>query len=282
MTKKSLGKVATRRHQGGAAVLVPVPGERAAFTRKVRDKIQDAGEAYFDLPPADKPGTRRARAVNPNQLKFAFMDKGAQCQRLPESDEKYTFAICGEADSFEIRSYFDGRRAGTVRLYDQDDGTMKVGWSDTEQPAYYRLLYPDTAMPAGLGTKLYERALRAACDVGGQQALVSDKTRSPFSEAFWRKQVRKGRASCVGDGSESSYYDSPMSYARSHFRERFGRDFEDTKEWQSFMDKLPEPEEGGDGYHWPCDYYKIKCRNRPDSLAGVRYAIKSDRKGRKR
>jgi GNAT superfamily N-acetyltransferase len=43
-----------------------------------------------------------------------------------------------------------------------------------------------------LGTKLYEVAAEAACTLG--LPLVSDDVRSPFAEAFWRKQTSKGRA----------------------------------------------------------------------------------------
>lgn len=46
----------------------------------------------------------------------------------------------------------------------------------------------------GVATKLYEAAARAACNEG--KSLASDTTgnRAPSTEAFWRKQLAKGRA----------------------------------------------------------------------------------------
>lgn len=47
----------------------------------------------------------------------------------------------------------------------------------------------------GVGTKLYESAAAWACRVG--RPLASDEKRSAFSDAFWKKQVRKKRARCA-------------------------------------------------------------------------------------
>lgn len=44
-----------------------------------------------------------------------------------------------------------------------------------------------------VGTKLYERAARVACEVAGKP-LASDTQRSKIAEAFWQKQEAKGRA----------------------------------------------------------------------------------------
>lgn len=44
-----------------------------------------------------------------------------------------------------------------------------------------------------VGTKLYERAAQIACESTGKP-LASDWRRSSDAEAFWKKQVRKGRA----------------------------------------------------------------------------------------
>lgn len=55
----------------------------------------------------------------------------------------------------------------------------------------------------GLGTRLYETALREACQRGLR--LTSDRTRSDASEGFWRKQVAKGRARCVRPGGASRF-----------------------------------------------------------------------------
>lgn len=56
----------------------------------------------------------------------------------------------------------------------------------------------------GVGTKLYERAARIACEARYGAPLASDTDRSPMSEGFWRKQTGKGRAQ--RDETSRSFY----------------------------------------------------------------------------
>jgi len=49
-----------------------------------------------------------------------------------------------------------------------------------------------------IGTPAYEIAAQEACRQG--RRLTSDDVRSPFAEAFWRKQAKKGRAVCLTKG----------------------------------------------------------------------------------
>lgn len=58
-----------------------------------------------------------------------------------------------------------------------------------------------------LGTKLYEVAANAACDLG--LPLVSDQVRSHFAEAFWRKQRAKGRVYVVEGGRGGAVFSGP-------------------------------------------------------------------------
>lgn len=53
----------------------------------------------------------------------------------------------------------------------------------------------------GFGTKLYEAAAHFACSEYGVP-LASDTIRSRAAEHFWRKQLRKKRARCVGRGGK--------------------------------------------------------------------------------
>lgn len=53
----------------------------------------------------------------------------------------------------------------------------------------------DRYQRCGVGTRLYEAALAAACEQGLR--LASDTQRTDGSEGFWQKQVAKGRAQCV-------------------------------------------------------------------------------------
>jgi GNAT superfamily N-acetyltransferase len=46
----------------------------------------------------------------------------------------------------------------------------------------------------GVGTRLYEAAAVLACDK--RRVLRSDSRRTMYSQAFWEKQVRHGRAVC--------------------------------------------------------------------------------------
>lgn len=57
------------------------------------------------------------------------------------------------------------------------------------------------AKRCGVGTKLYEKALKVACKRG--RRLVSDSSRTAASEGFWKKQVRKGRAVCASTAQGS-------------------------------------------------------------------------------
>jgi hypothetical protein len=56
-------------------------------------------------------------------------------------------------------------------------------------------VYEQKLARCGVGTKLYEAALRQACERG--LVLASDTSRTNASEGFWKKQARKGRADCV-------------------------------------------------------------------------------------
>lgn len=58
----------------------------------------------------------------------------------------------------------------------------------------------------GVGTRLYEEIAKVACAEG--RTLRSDRRRTGYSEAFWRKQASKGRATCTpGSGINLSYKD---------------------------------------------------------------------------
>jgi GNAT superfamily N-acetyltransferase len=48
-----------------------------------------------------------------------------------------------------------------------------------------------------IGTRLYERAAKLVCERHAVP-LASDTYRSAYSDGFWQKQVRKGRATCLG------------------------------------------------------------------------------------
>lgn len=71
----------------------------------------------------------------------------------------------------------------------------------------------------GLGTKLYEVAASAACDLG--LPLVSDQVRSHFAEAFWRKQRAKGRVYTVEGGHGGAVFAGPRVEAEENLYAAF-------------------------------------------------------------
>jgi GNAT superfamily N-acetyltransferase len=85
---------------------------------------------------------------------------------------------------FDARAYDPTRTAGSIgrAMASYRDGALVIesvfmneGWSG-----------------CGVGTRLYEVLAKHACEQG--LALHSDTTLSEFSQSFWRKQERKGRA----------------------------------------------------------------------------------------
>jgi hypothetical protein len=120
------------------------------------------------------------------------------------------------------------------------------------------------------GTKLYERGLELACRHG--MTFVSSSMRSEFSEAFWRKQVRKGRARCLRSTGKNklvgSYYRIPKMELLEHGLTE--------AEVRAAIKKLPKPKRDLDGEgFWGCPRYAIKSSTcgRP-SLDGVRRRIR--------
>jgi hypothetical protein len=97
--------------------------------------------------------------------------------------------------------YCEGRRRG----YDEESGYLRI-----ERDPRKQYLAREYGLPAGkklwtvgaievstkrkgIATKLYETAAKYVCSKGG--ALVSDyRLEDAFSNDFWKKQIKKGRA----------------------------------------------------------------------------------------
>lgn len=112
-----------------------------------------------------------------------------------------------------------------------------------------------------LGTKLYEIALKEACKLGYE--IESDNTRSAFAEAFWRKQVSKGRAECVtsDDRTEGGkVYTDPLD----------DLELSDPEEYERVADMLPKPRNNGGVDYWPCVFYSTTNACKTTSFAGVK------------
>lgn len=122
----------------------------------------------------------------------------------------------------------------TARVGGKQVGVMEIEAAKGHGGRYMKVAFAQTKKTGmGIGTKLYEAAARQACLLG--RPLVSDSSRSKYSEGFWVKQAAKGRATCI-KGS--------------------GRATRLTDEWD---------EQGS----WPCGNYALSCPA-PRSLAAIK------------
>lgn len=88
------------------------------------------------------------------------------------------------------------QRVGVIAAnYIGDPIGLQVSWVKVD----------DRIRRCGVATRLYEAMAKLACDAGG--VLSSDVLRKPAAEAFWRKQVAKGRARCVRRAGNSPHPD---------------------------------------------------------------------------
>lgn len=88
-----------------------------------------------------------------------------------------------------ITAYVTRRQAGVIVV----DGR-------NVNPRVSSILVVDDRRRVGVGTALYLAAARLACRQFGAP-LHSDFERSVAAQAFWEKQVKKGRAVCVAAAS---------------------------------------------------------------------------------
>lgn len=142
--------------------------------------------------------------------------------------------LCSSGRGAKIRAYKDGKRVGSADL-DTDRGAVVVGMIEVAPGA----------RRAGVGTRLYEAAVRVGCRIGLE--VTSDSMRSSYAEAFWRKQEAKGRAVCVP--GRGKFYDEPSAKATG----------------------LPKPTESADGEpEWACERYKVRAPCKVSTLDGTR------------
>lgn len=127
-------------------------------------------------------------------------------------------------DVVTLRAHIGREEVGFMELTSADDvkGGLSVAYAETTKPG------------AGVGTRLYEAAAHVACSSG--RTLTSDDKRSRFSEGFWKKQAKKGRATCDASKPGTRLNDD-LSYRGN----------------------------------WKCHRYLLSCPA-PASLAGVRGA----------
>ena len=168
---------------------------------------------------------------------FASLGRAAITERERPEVEVQIESLHG--DGFDlVASTPDGEYLGDMRI--QRFGPHKLG-NRSEGPALMRVVHARATEPGlGIGTKLYEAAARVACR-RFRLPLASDTARSSFSEGFWQKQVRKGRASCLATATREDVTSRNWhTIAQRHGIKRLGYPERKGECW-SFILSCPEP-----------------------------------------
>lgn len=112
----------------------------------------------------------------------------ASCPRLTFKRKELTIAG-GQLYAVRTEAWGFGMKLGAI--------TVKYeGLSDSVPYVSYTLV-DEAYQRCGIGTKLYQEAAKVACR-SFKKPLHSDEERSEPAQRFWEKQIRKGRATCVG------------------------------------------------------------------------------------
>jgi hypothetical protein len=157
-----------------------------------------------------------------------------------------------------------------------DGAVMKVD----EEPDHLRVASVQAGtLRKGQGTKLYEAAFTEACLEG--KLLVSDSMRSRYAEAFWRKQVRKGRAYCLRAG-RGVVYNAPLNAMKKQLLETCRKTLTEEQaqlcargRMQTFLESLPQPLVDPQSHpdiaeYWPCFQWALDPQKCGSSLEGLR------------
>ncbi len=146
-----------------------------------------------------------------------------------------------------FKTYTSGSRVVIeAKIATAEVGTIELGRDEVGMMVHYVFV---ESPRCGIGTKLYEQAQRYACGAGLH--LASDTTRTHESEAFWAKQVSRGRAQCI---------DTTRKGLRLRFNRESGGYFED----------VPKNEPG----EWPCRQYRMRvaCPGKYDLSRGLAHS----------
>lgn len=164
---------------------------------------------------------------------------------------------------FEIEVYRGSERVGEATFRKQPEGFVVVG-VDVDH----------TVRKQKLGTHLYRLGAIEACKQGSQ--LISDEKRSPFAEAFWRKQARGRRATCASKNTDrtANFYVAPVASLVYDLKQEC-RESEDAKKCvrdrlTAILAKTPAPKTRREDLerYWPCRRYAMKQCEEP--LEGLR------------
>lgn len=164
--------------------------------------LRNWGRKVCKVPKTCKPKKGLSGAVVRRKKKQA--DKYATCKPLKWRVEDIRFDKWAPLPDLRIQGYVKGDdkpvakgRLSPRRRLGPDDEHILTGytvkWSSV-RPQYRR---------CGYGTQLYEKLRDVSCQAGVR--LRSDFERTEFSDGFWKKQTKKGRARCIADISDRQF-----------------------------------------------------------------------------
>lgn len=169
-------------------------------------------------------------------------------------------------DTVDITCTVAGVQAGKLSMWKcEESGRIVMSVTNSiVKPSYRR---------RGIGTQLYERAAEVACrDFGLPLASDRHTSRSKFADAFWKKQVKKKRAVCIGDsgGKRCRMYmlscPAPASLAATRSPVRLERD-------RSQVGVNVEKITGERHYDWVCDEARLGVAKFVERRDKSHYAI---------
>lgn len=183
-----------------------------------------------------------------------------QCQLL-FNERGLSLSRCTERFTTTFRVYRGASEVGTAELRATNRTKPRAGGATEPVLKVSYIELAPKERKGRVGTLLYDAMLGEACDRG--QPLTSDRMRSHFAEAFWRKQVRKGRAKCVRSGRGGELYRAPLL--------ELGQDRDAGKiteaKYNEIVAKLPKPRSDGT---WSCYRYDVNNTCDVATLAGVK------------
>ncbi len=139
--------------------------------------------------------TREGKAFTEGRKRGLKLESVKQ-RFVPEDEDEGE--VGAKREDYQVVT-FDGRRGAKIEILTRTSrplqvGAMQIEWGQGIAAVTNVLVRKDFARQ-GIATLMYEEAAKIAEQHG--LPLVSDTTRFPGAEAFWTKQVAKGRAEVV-------------------------------------------------------------------------------------
>ena len=122
------------------------------------------------------------------------------------------FEINRDVEIHHIQAFYGESLASRVKV-----GQLRLRHFDLDGMAEVTHIEVDPlARRAQVATRLYAAAAKMACEKY-DAPLASDTYRTAASDAFWQKQVRKGRATCLAASDHTQYpkSDDEPTFGRS-------------------------------------------------------------------